>query len=804
MKTNSTNQCPHCGQPISQGIKGLCPNCLALVAFGPEASPAQTVLSDPGRASASFKNPPPAARPLLPNAAKYFGDYELLEEIARGGMGVVYKARQTSLNRIVAVKMILSGQLATEADVKRFRTEAEAAANLQHPNIVAIHETGEHEGRHFFSMDYVEGKNLAQTLDGQPLPAAKAAALLKTIAEAVHFAHQRGTLHRDLKPQNILIDVAGQPRITDFGLAKRLEGNASLTQTGAAMGSPSFMPPEQATGQHHQVGPQSDVYALGAILYQLLTGKPPFAGSTPLETMRQVVETDPTRPSKSHPETPPDLETVCLKCLEKRPERRYHSARELAEELGRFLNREPVLAKPAGTWRKVWTWSLRNPWAIIGTAAVAGIVLLGFAYGLWERVQYLEGKARPHFYDPMVMLAVGWYIAMPAVLFGRWLKARQQRNLPVSNLQLGLLAGVGVLLVAIGLCSDMWVIRIYVWNNLKGAYFFYNLPVVVSHCLGVPLVLCWLGGILIWQSLHRQQARWSGSTAAEAEWLPRQADRYCTPRFVAATIANMVLFVAIGSLGIALGVFEPVLAAFGPSQEGNSLLLTLFVGIALTVSIACWVYATRKVYKRPSLVSVFLGLLFVGSALGWFFAGPSNAPLLVVPAILTGLAGGLLFVKTVKIRTSEPVEPLPPLVMSELFQWDGRALALTLAAMLLAIGLLVGLFFGKESFEEESMVFLAFTFPHALWPACFMAVRATTGKLRELFLSMGMAIVFGAFGVPIFGLMVGFPSSVILPMLAAIPVGIAIAYALIHFGKIRPRPSECLKPGSTHLSNIGC
>ncbi len=267
---------------------------------------------------------------VAPTNIKYFGDYELIDEIARGGMGVVYKARQTSLNRIVAVKMILAGQLATEADIRRFHTEAEAAANLQHPNIVAIHEVGEHEDRRYFSMDYVEGQNLAALVREGPLPPSRAAELVKTIAEAIQYAHQRGILHRDLKPQNVLIDEHGRPHVTDFGLAKRQGADSDLTQTGAVMGSPSYMPPEQATGGHDQVGPQSDVYSLGAILYQLLTQKAPFLGETSLATLQKVVQEDPVPPSKHNPQTPPDLETICLKCLEKKPERRYSTARALA------------------------------------------------------------------------------------------------------------------------------------------------------------------------------------------------------------------------------------------------------------------------------------------------------------------------------------------------------------------------------------------------------------------------------------------------------------------------------------------
>ncbi|MEQ2009967.1 MAG: protein kinase, partial [Limisphaerales bacterium] len=269
---NPTRTCPKCAAPLpADAPLGHCPQCLLALAV--EAKPGEATQAameqatlDSGSTATRTSSPALQFRPG--EQVRYFGDYELLEEIARGGMGVVWKARQVSLNRSVALKMILSGSFASDAEVKRFRTEAEAAANLQHPNIVAIHEIGEHEGRHYFSMDYVEGRNLAQVIGGEPMSPPQAAALLKTLAEAVHYAHQRGTLHRDLKPHNVLIDPHGQPRITDFGLAKLTQQESSVTQEGSVMGSPSYMPPEQATGRQADIGPASDVYSLGAILYQ--------------------------------------------------------------------------------------------------------------------------------------------------------------------------------------------------------------------------------------------------------------------------------------------------------------------------------------------------------------------------------------------------------------------------------------------------------------------------------------------------------------------------------------------------------
>jgi serine/threonine protein kinase len=310
MNMKTTRLCRECGKPLeTDALLGLCPECL--MKAGLPGPPKATIAVSP---DAFIEGPESETKEFTPGTKLgYIGDYELLEEIARGGMGVVYKARQSSLKRTVAVKMIRSGQLAGEAEVKRFHTEAEAAAQLQHPGIVAIHEIGEHEGRHYFSMDFVEGKNLAQIANGKPVSPRSAAEWLKAIAEAVQYAHQRGVLHRDLKPQNIMVDAAGRPRVTDFGLAKNLTGDSTLTNTGAVMGSPSYMSPEQARGRNDVVGPASDVYSLGAILYELLTGRPPFRGKTPLETLSEVVNDEPRPPRSWNPSAPLDLATICLK-----------------------------------------------------------------------------------------------------------------------------------------------------------------------------------------------------------------------------------------------------------------------------------------------------------------------------------------------------------------------------------------------------------------------------------------------------------------------------------------------------------
>lgn len=315
---------------------------------------------------------------------RYFGDYELLEEIARGGMGVVYKARQVSLNRVVAVKMILAGHLASAADVRRFHTEAEAAASLQHPNIVAVHEVGEHDGQHYFSMDYVEGPSLAEVIREHPLPAQKAARYARLIAEAIAYAHSKGTLHRDLKPSNVLIDASDRPRVTDFGLARRIEGGSELTGTGQILGTPSYMPPEQAGAKRGAVGPGSDVYSLGAVLYEMLTGRPPFRAETALDTLMQVLETEPVPARLLNPNVPRDLDTICLKCLQKNPEGRYPSAREFADDLGRFLNGEPIRARPASRLRRTGHWVSKRPWTMALLATSFMLVIALAAYGFFS------------------------------------------------------------------------------------------------------------------------------------------------------------------------------------------------------------------------------------------------------------------------------------------------------------------------------------------------------------------------------------------------------------------------------------
>lgn len=311
----ATNRCSVCQAELCPSDEGnLCLRCLLSLGDQPADDPT-TIASD--RAALVSGHPSRASDIEPAFSTRRFGDYELIEEIARGGMGVVYKARQKSLDRLVAVKMLLFGALAKPEFIKRFRLEAAAAGGLDHPNIVGVHEVGIHEGQHFLVMDYVDGSNLARLIAGQPMPSRRAAAYLKTIAEAVEFAHQRGILHRDLKPSNILIGSDDQPRVADFGLAKRLDGDVDLTLTGQVLGSPNYMPPEQAAGKRGNLTRAADVYSLGAILYQMLTGRPPFQADTIGSTLELVKNAEPLSPRLLHASVPRDLETICLKCLEK-------------------------------------------------------------------------------------------------------------------------------------------------------------------------------------------------------------------------------------------------------------------------------------------------------------------------------------------------------------------------------------------------------------------------------------------------------------------------------------------------------
>ena len=324
-----------------------------------------------------------AARPAARKDACDFGDYELLEEIGRGGQGVVYRAHQKSLNRTVALKVIGLGPWTTEAHLKRFRREAEAAASLDHPGIVPIYEVGERDGSCYFSMKFVEGGRLDEVVNREPMPIRDAAELIAKVARTVHYAHEHGILHRDIKPGNILLDQNGEPHLTDFGLARLVETESTVTGTLEVLGTPSYMAPEQAAGGTTRLSKATDVYGLGAVLYQLLTGHPPFAGGTTYETIKLLLNTEPRQPRLWNPKIDRDLSTICLKCLEKDPKRRYSSALALAEDLEHWLKHEPIHAHRTGVFTRGRKWVRRNPTSAL---LVASLVALAAAMGwnVWK------------------------------------------------------------------------------------------------------------------------------------------------------------------------------------------------------------------------------------------------------------------------------------------------------------------------------------------------------------------------------------------------------------------------------------
>jgi serine/threonine protein kinase/WD40 repeat protein len=421
MEFDDLQRCPRCGRPKSGPLRNNCPVCLVRLCVPGWSGPPGNAHSEPSDADECQEKSaaPTTPLPFLAHHPHRLGDYELLGEIARGGMGVIYRARQESLNRFVAVKVLLAGHFASPAFFDRFRREAQAAASLNHPNIVSVYEVGAHLGQPYFSMELIEGRSLAEWIRGQPVSARPAAQLLQTIAQAVHYAHERGVLHRDLKPSNVLMDAHGAPHVTDFGLAKRLgvrqpsaaldpavepltgmggssesshpapssEAECSeshsyqtseedLTLTGQVLGSPNYMPPEQADPGRGPTTPASDVYSLGAILYHVLTGRPPFLAETITQTLGLVAEADPVSPRLLNPTVPRDLETICTKCLEKDPRNRYASAEDLADELGRFLDDEPIRARPLAPAAKLARWCRRKP--ALALAIGTGMALLLF------------------------------------------------------------------------------------------------------------------------------------------------------------------------------------------------------------------------------------------------------------------------------------------------------------------------------------------------------------------------------------------------------------------------------------------
>jgi TolB-like protein/predicted Ser/Thr protein kinase len=370
--TSALRLCPKCGAEIPPDApEGGCPGCLLETALG-------ALTSEDEGPSALRRSERATRSGRLVDMLGELGDYELLKEVGRGGQGVVFRARQKSLNRTVALKVINLGQWASKADLKRFRREAEAAASLDHPGIVPIYEVGERDGACYFSMGFVEGGQLDAILKRESMPIRRAVELVVKLARTVQYAHEHGILHRDIKPGNILLDQKGEPHLTDFGLARLLETESTVTRTMEVLGTPSYMAPEQAVGNNAAVSSATDVYGLGAVLYQLLTGQPPFAGGTTYETIKLLLDTEPRQLRLLNPKIDRDLSTICLKCLEKDGKRRYPSALALAEDLEHWLKHEPIHARRTGIFTSSRKWVRRNlSIALMAAVLLALAVLLG-------------------------------------------------------------------------------------------------------------------------------------------------------------------------------------------------------------------------------------------------------------------------------------------------------------------------------------------------------------------------------------------------------------------------------------------
>jgi len=383
--------CRKCGATIfSDAPEGLCTGCVLETALGmvPDAETSRADCASTGNADEEG-GPRVKTTVRVAQLLGELGDYELLEEIGRGGQGVVFRARQKSLNRIVALKVIGLGQWATKAHLKRFRLEAKAAASLDHPCIVPIYEVGERDGQCYFSMKLVEGGQLDEVVNQTPLSIRQAVELIAKVARTAHYAHEHGILHRDIKPGNILLDTKGEPHLTDFGLARLVESESTVTRTVEVLGTPSYMAPEQAAGGNTKLTSATDVYGLGAVLYQLLTGHPPFAGGTTYETIKLLLETEARLPRLWNPKIDRDLSTICLKCLEKDPRRRYSSALALAEDLERWVKHEPILARRTGVFSRGKKWLQRNPTAaaiaVLSLALVTALGVIVWKSGLFQR-----------------------------------------------------------------------------------------------------------------------------------------------------------------------------------------------------------------------------------------------------------------------------------------------------------------------------------------------------------------------------------------------------------------------------------
>ncbi len=621
MTTAAPTTCPRCHAAIpATAPEGLCPRCLLFPAAVPAG--ARTEVDRPAAA-------------LPGERLRYLGDYELMDEIARGGMGVVWRARQVSLDRVVAVKMLLAGSLADAAAVQRFLREAEAAASLAHPNIVAIHEVGRAGDQHYYSMDYVPGPSLAGLVASGPIPAPRAVRLASTIARAVDFAHRRGILHRDLKPHNVLMD-GDSPRIADFGLARSIDGAGRLTESGAVLGSPSYMPPEQALGRLDRVGPASDVYGVGAILYEMLTGRPPFAGATSAEVVHRLVDEPPVPPRRIDARIPADLETICLKCLEKLPERRYPTAGALADDLDRFAAGAPIVARRPSAPARAGRWMARNPWTLCALAAVLLVCATGALYGLWaenERLRWsqahpetgavsAEEGARADALEGLAGLCTFAFGVLAWLSLDFMLRARQggwrrfretmkvDLHLPPRALAGGLVFAYGVAGAAgvvLALALALRMIDVYVWEGT----FSWRLA------LGSVYPCLWFGLALVVQVVRHHVQGLAGLHTEPPAKAPAPVRRFSTPRLAAVSLVHAAVVVAVSvACPWLVELLPSYVAAWGfglaivvaQQLEGRRARLALLVSACVLPPLLYEYQSSGGTLSDSGLVAIFAGV----------------------------------------------------------------------------------------------------------------------------------------------------------------------------------------------------
>ena len=366
--------CPRCGGPLEATPDGWPSVCSACAAAGSDVDTKTSAENGPRAAAHDYRG-------------RTFGGYEIIKEVSRGAMGVVYQARQPLLSRVVALKVLIAGDMASEVQVARFQREAQAAARLRHPAIVPIHDVGVFEGKSFYTMDFIEGQPLSRLIKAEAISTRRALELAADMADALDYAHEQGVVHRDVKPSNIMVDSAGKVHIMDFGLAKQLDSDTRFTRTGTTIGTPSYMPPEQAGGDSRQADHRADVYSLGAVLYEMLTGRPPFAGETMMNTLMQVLNDEPAPPKRLNPRIHRDVQTIVLAAMEKRPERRYPTMRAFAADIRRFIAGESISARPAGLAYRSWKWLKKYRTTVFALAAVAVIGLTAYAIVQQERLR---------------------------------------------------------------------------------------------------------------------------------------------------------------------------------------------------------------------------------------------------------------------------------------------------------------------------------------------------------------------------------------------------------------------------------